>query len=249
MIRFIENENEMLSPEEARQKLKDEGSLVDKVRNSLEDPDALPPSLQYDSAEDPEFSEQAVFHEGFKRVFSEKSHLTEKLINGFNVKQAFKDFVKSKGGNVSIKDFDEFYDKCEEGYSDWGTNSNRKRLYRAFTRNLNKLGVSTESNNDDFEEEKEPFDITKTSKTTQNFVEMYSDYVDSVDSVKEAVDAKYDAIYDVVANIIEGKSFKKHAFICGDAGVGKSGLGNTKISIRVNEIIAEEIKAYLDKKK
>lgn len=45
---------------------------------------------------------------------------------------------------------------------------------------------------------------------------------DKVQSVKEVVDEKYYAIYDVARRIANGRGLKHHAFICGDAGVGKS---------------------------
>ena len=46
---------------------------------------------------------------------------------------------------------------------------------------------------DEPELEPEPFDITKTSKMTQDLVALYTDYAESASSVKESVDAKYDA--------------------------------------------------------
>lgn len=39
---------------------------------------------------------------------------------------------------------------------------------------------------------------------------------------KQTADEKYDSMYDAVKGIIDGTSLKKHAFICGQAGVGKS---------------------------
>ena len=244
MNKYIESE-EMLTPEEAAEKLKSEGSLVDLVQNNLEDPDSLPTPLQYDSSIDPEFSENESLMEGFESAFK-KSRLTEKLINGFNLRQVIQDFFRSKGGNVTEDDFDEFYELCQDGYDDWGTNVNRNGLKKSFLRNLKKI---TFNDYDEEVEPQEPFDISKTSKMTQDLVALYSDYVEEVNEAKTNVDAKYEEIYNVVSSVITGKSFKKHAFICGDAGVGKSSLGDTKISIRVNDIIAEEIKAYLNKKK
>ena len=63
MEKYFEVED--LSPSEALKKLKVEGSLVDAVQDQLEDPASLPPSLQYDSSEDPEMNEAASLVESF----------------------------------------------------------------------------------------------------------------------------------------------------------------------------------------
>lgn len=217
MEKYFEVED--LSPREALEKLKAEGSLVDAVQDNLEDPSSLPPSLQYDSSEDPEMNEAASLVESFSGAVRGLK-LTENVINGFNLRKAIADFIKEKRGRVSEDDFDEFYDRCQDGYDNWDDPRNKEGVRKTFEKNLEKMGLS--GFDDEPEPEPEPFDITKTSKMTQDLVALYTDYAESASSVKESVDAKYDAIYDVVANIIEGTSFKKHAFICGDAGVGKT---------------------------
>lgn len=217
MEKYFEVED--LSPREAMEKLETEGSLVDVVQDHLEDPASLPPSLQYDSSEDPEMNEAASLVESFSGTVRGLK-LTENVINGFNLRREIADFIKEKRGRVSEDDFDEFYDRCQDGYDNWDDPRNKEGVRKTFEKNLEKMGLS--GFDDEPEPEPEPFDITKTSKMTQDLVALYTDYAESASSVKESVDAKYDAIYDVVANIIEGTSFKKHAFICGDAGVGKT---------------------------
>lgn len=242
MKRYFEVED--LSPSEALEKLQSEGSLVDAVQNNLEDPASLPPALQYDSTEDPEMNEAASLTESFSSAVA-ANKLNESVINGFSLRKALSDFIKAKHGRVSEDDFEEFYDLCKGGYDNWEDPRNKEGVYKTFVKNLEKIGLS---GFDEEPEEKGPFDIAKTSKRTQDLVALYKDYADSASSVKETVDAKYDAIYDVVANIIEGTSFKKHAFICGDAGVGKCAIGGTIIPIRVDDIIAKEIEDYLNNK-
>ena len=241
MEKYFEVED--LSPSEALKKFKAEGSLVDAVQDTLEDPSSLPPSLQYDSSEDPEMNEAASLVESFSGTVRGLK-LNENVINGFNLRKAISDFIKEKRGRVSEDDFDEFYDRCQDGYDNWDDPRNKEGVRKTFEKNLEKMGLS--GFDDEPEPEPEPFDITKTSKMTQDLVALYTDYAESASSVKESVDAKYDAIYDVVANIIEGTSFKKHAFICGDAGVGKCAVGETIIPIRVDDIIAKEIEDYLN---
>lgn len=218
MEKYFEVED--LTPQEALEKLHDEGSLVDAVQNQLEDPASLPPALQYDSSEDPEMNEAATLAESFAGAVHGLK-LNENVINGFNLRKAIADFIKDKHGRVTEDDFDEFYDLCKDGYDNWEDPRNKEGVRRTFEKNLEKMGLSGFDDSEP-EPEPEPFDISKTSKRTQDLVALYADYAETTASVKETVDAKYDAIYDVVANIIEGTSFKKHAFICGDAGVGKT---------------------------
>ena len=180
------------SPREAVEKLKTEGSLVDAVQDTLEDPSSLPPSLQYDSSEDPEMNEAASLVESFSGTVRGLK-LNENVINGFNLRKAISDFIKEKRGRVSEDDFDEFYDRCKDGYDNWDDPRNKEGVRKTFEKNLEKMGLS--GFDDEPEPEPEPFDITKTSKMTQDLVALYTDYAESASSVKESVDAKYDGRY------------------------------------------------------
>lgn len=242
MNKFFESsEIEELTPEEAQKKLEQEGSITDHVK--LEDPTSVPSYLQYDEKEDPEM--EGSFNESLKKGYTlgtNKIKLEEGTINGFKLNDAIKKFIRSKRAQVSMEDFDDFYETCKDGFTDYGSNGNKNFCKRAFHNAIEELGLL----DDEVEvAPKKAFDLKKTSKFTQNLVEKYKDFQDAASTAEESAEAKYDAIYDGVANILEGRSLKKHAFICGDAGVGKCAVGETKVTIRVDDIIAEELANFV----
>ena len=65
------------------------------------------------------------------------------------------------------------------------------------------------------------------------------------DSVAQSVEDKYDGLYETARNVASGASLNPHAFICGEAGVGKCASYDTTIPIRVEDIIAEDIAQWL----
>ena len=136
MEKYFEVED--LSPSEALEKLKAEGSLVDAVQDNLEDPSSLPSSLQYDSSEDPEMNEAASLVESFSGTVRGLK-LNENVINGFNLRKAISDFIKEKRGRVSEDDFDEFYDRCQDGYDNWDDPRNKEGVRKTFEKNLEKI--------------------------------------------------------------------------------------------------------------
>lgn len=86
----------------------------------------------------------------------------------------------------------------------------------------------------------------KVSAATQEFLNTYKDAAqDHLMSAAETCQEKYDKIFDTAVSIITGEGIMPHAFICGDAGIGKCLCGDTKVKILVPDSIEAEIKDYL----
>lgn len=69
------------------------------------------------------------------------------------------------------------------------------------------------------------------------------------DNVAQSVADKYDGLYETARNVASGASLNSHAFICGEAGVGKCISYDTVIPIRVEDTVAEEITYWLESQK
>ena len=69
------------------------------------------------------------------------------------------------------------------------------------------------------------------------------------DNVAQSVADKYDGLFETARNVASGASLNPHAFICGEAGVGKCASYDTVVPIRVEDIVAEEIAQWLESQK
>lgn len=86
----------------------------------------------------------------------------------------------------------------------------------------------------------------KLSADAQKFLDTYKTVTsDKLLSAAESCQEKYDKIFDTAVGIITGEAFLPHAFICGDAGVGKCLTGDTEVNILVPDSIHAEIEEFL----
>ena len=76
-------------------------------------------------------------------------------------------------------------------------------------------------------------------------VDNYEDSADAAISVEESVNEKYRGIYYTARGILTGRSLRHFAFLAGSGGIGKCVIGDTKLNIKVDDIIYEEIEKWL----
>lgn len=83
------------------------------------------------------------------------------------------------------------------------------------------------------------------SEMTAKFADLYQQASETtLTDAAESCQEKYDLLYDTTRSIIMGRATLPHAFLCGDAGIGKCSTRLTFLKVRVPENIAQEIKEF-----
>lgn len=218
------------------------------------DPDTLPPALKYEGDEDPELNIDAAITEAYNRPLACET-LNESADNKFYIAQALKAYLQQIGYKMDSFDMDTFIEKYVPAENKFYHDPQHVQMQ------LNKLLLNLKANpafalllqgNADMNEVTAPAAKFNASNLTGDAARLFNAYQDSEDeiaSVEESVEQKFNSVYLTSKRILNGKAIKHHAFICGDPGVGKCVSGDTLIPIRVDDIIAEEIEAWMKSQK
>ena len=224
-----------LSPEDAKKYADHITAMLDAADSIMEDPESVPAYLSYNEKEDPELNSDEVFTESLKsavRAFREGG------VNGFRLNdEYFRDFFKKHGWTIGPDSYNEFYDSLKGKFTDYGTETNKKFAKNWWDRMVLKYksnNMLDEDNGPALGEDGKPLPppdpYEGLSDEDKAFANKYDTWTEGSITARETSDMKYDAIYDACANVITGDSIKKHVFICGDAGVGKT--FSTKLCVK-----------------
>lgn len=216
---YEEDLGKILTPEEAEAALRADGgeTMGDQVEDVLEDNASVPFYLQYDDEDDPE-----LIQESYKRL-SRQGHRMNLREAASWIQDELYDYWDANGFDDSeeaFKDFKDNYYETPEGKKPM----NDTILHQRWAANAAKYGLKSGGSSSRVPAEpKEPVDPYEgLSDETLKFIQMLTDFQENDLSAEASAQQKYDLLANTAANIIMGKSFKKHAFICGDAGVGKT---------------------------
>lgn len=180
---------------------------------------------------------------------SQKNKILKKAFReAFMLKPVVKQYFADTGKDEETFDFDEFLDKYIPD------NHQFKKYPAQLEQALNKyfpdMKVNRLAKAGKYGKKDEPlysvnsnFQISDEAKA---FADMYADASENVlENAAETCEEKYDSIYDTARSIIMGRATLPHAFICGDAGVGKCLKNNTPLSIRLSDEVADELELWL----
>ena len=207
-------ENKM---EEVTNTLLDSRDMVGEVESILENPQSLPDELQYDSKDDPEYTANAAeMREAFWTAYMTNG--SEKMEEGFSIKNAIKDYVAKNGGKIDV---DVFIDSLP---ADVPTAKYYKSHRDEAEKQLNAyLAKNPAVASQVSAEPAKPFSADDlTNDLAKELVTSGGDGIDEVMSAKDSAEDKFSTIYSIAKTIFQGKGIKHHAFIYGDPGVGKT---------------------------
>lgn len=223
-----------IPPEEAEKLLSQVGDISDKVSDTLEDVASQPAASQYDSTKDPEMHPEILIGEELAECV-EKSEAALREA-GERLSNMVKRYAQSKNYNPKEMSFEDFIDSdfIDRERAEWimhnpTTEEDARRKYnKAIIGMGGSAGMSVmtsqfdDDEDEDMSEEEMADRVANLSDSAKRLMAKYEDAETSALSVEDTVESKYDFVYETVRKILTGQSFKKHAFICGDAGVGKS---------------------------
>lgn len=175
---------------------------------------SLPPQLQYDPDEDPEYDKKAIT-EAFWKGYNSKSRLSEA---GPSILSYIKDYIR-KNGNANLNDI------AASLPDDGGSMSWYKKHLDELQKRINKVLVGSGSDLGNTATEIEPPHQFSANDLTNDLAkELVSDNsaVDEVMSAADSANDKFDTIYSVARTILTGRGIKHHGFIFGAPGVGKT---------------------------
>lgn len=224
-VRYRENENESLisSPNMKKE--------VEPIIN--DNASSLPPQLQYDSEEDPEYDKKEIT-EAFWGGYNSKSRLSEA---GPSILSYIKDYIR-KNGNANLNDI------AASLPDDGGSMTWYKKHLDELQKRINKVlvGSGTDIGNAATEIEP-PHQFSANDLTNDLAKELVSDNsaVDEVMSAADSANDKFDTIYSIARTILTGRGIKHHGFIYGAPGVGKCASYEEKIPVKIDgvESVAE----------
>lgn len=193
--------------------LLDSNDMVGDVEQILENPNSLPPELQYNSKNDPEYNESEM-REAFWG-----SYMTNgvKLTEAFRVANYIKDYLDNGG---SPDDVQAFADSLPGDIPS-------AKYYKTHIDELEKQFNAYKAKNAVKSAPVAPRPVFDKANLTDDLAKELmaddsGDEIDLVMSAKDSAEDKYDNIYTIAKTIFQGKGIKHHAFICGDPGVGKT---------------------------
>lgn len=175
---------------------------------------SLPPQLQYDPDEDPEYDKKAIT-EAFWKGYNSKSRLSEA---GPSILSYIKDYIR-KNGNANLNDI------AASLPDDGGSMSWYKKHLDELQKRINKVLVGSGSDLGNTATEIEPPHQFSANDLTNDLAkELVSDNsaVGEVMSAADSANDKFDTIYSVARTILTGRGIKHHGFIFGAPGVGKT---------------------------
>ncbi len=202
--------------EEVTNTLLDSRDMVGEVESILENPQSLPDELQYDSKDDPEYTANAAeMREAFWTAYMTNG--SEKMEEGFSIKNAIKDYVAKNGGKIDVDDFIDSLpaDVPTAKYYKSHRDEAEKQLNAYLAKNPAVASAPVEP--------AKPFSADDlTNDLAKELVTSGGDGIDEVMSAKDSAEDKFSTIYSIAKTIFQGKGIKHHAFIYGDPGVGKT---------------------------
>lgn len=215
--------------------LLDSDSMVGEVEQILENPNTLPPELQYDSKKDPEYNE-AEMREAFW-----SSYMTNgvKLNEAFRLANCIKDYLENGGNPDDVQALADSLPNTEKSAVYYKTHIDElERQFNAYkAKNIVKAAP---------EAPKPVFDKANlTNDLAKDLMSDEGDEIDAVMSAKDSAEDKFENIYTIAKTIFQGKGIKHHAFIYGDPGVGKCAFYDEKIPVRMDDAVAEAYEAWL----
>ena len=203
--------------EEVTNTLLDSRDMVGEVESILENPQSLPAELQYDSKDDPEYTANAAeMREAFWTAYMTNG--SEKMEEGFSIKNAIKDYVAKNGGKIDVDGFIDSLpaDVPTAKYYKSHRDEAEKQLNAYLAKNP---AVASQAS----VEPAKPFSADDlTNDLAKELVTSGGDGIDEVMSAKDSAEDKFSTIYSIAKTIFQGKGIKHHAFIYGDPGVGKT---------------------------
>lgn len=214
-----EEEVKELTPEEAEEVLaaNDGKTIGDEAEDILQDTDSLPSYLQYNDAEDPEMMEESY------KQFNRESRSVRLHEAASWIGKQIQDYFDENGGDTSDEAFEDFKDNVyftPEGKRALSDKILHERWVAEAARLMRNSGSTEKPEPELAYDPENPYEGM--SDDAIQFAQLLNDFQDTELSAEETAEAKYDQLANVTANIVMGESFKKHAFICGDAGVGKT---------------------------
>lgn len=181
---------------------------------------------------------ESIYRDSLKRLEEAKS--TRDIMRRFCSKHnkedwTWENFQKEFGDFIEENDFHSYDFKREMGLIEKG-------VYKIYDPDA----VSgTDVNNADSRPAFDPNDVN----ADPIMISLYKALIfanNKTDNVAQSVADKYDGLFETARNVASGASLNPHAFICGEAGVGKCASYDTVIPIRVEDIVAEEIAQWLE---
>lgn len=201
--------------EDEKESLISSSNMAKEVEPIINDNAAsLPPQLQYNPDEDPEYDKK-VITEAFWKGYNSKSRLSEA---GPSILSYIKDYIR-KNGNANLNDI------AASLPDDGGSMSWYKKHLDELQKRINKVLVGSGSDLGNTATEIEPPHQFSANDLTNDLAkELVSDNsaVDEVMSAADSANDKFDTIYSVARTILTGRGIKHHGFIFGAPGVGKT---------------------------
>lgn len=217
--------------------LLDSDDMVGEVETILEDPSSLPPELQYNSKEDPEYNASEM-REAFWLSYVAGSH---KMEEGFSIKQAISDYLAGGGDPNNVEALAASLPETEKSAVFY-----KKHLDQLETQ-LKKYNAVNTSAPVNKETPRPAFDVNNLKDDlAKELMTSTGDEIDTVLSSKDSAEDKFSTIYTIAKTIFQGKGIKHHAFIYGDPGVGKCVSYDEKIPVRMDDAIAEAYESWLE---
>ena len=215
--------------------LLDSDNMVGEVEQILENPNTLPPELQYDSKKDPEYNE-AEMREAFW-----SSYMTNgvKLTEAFRIANCIKDYLENGGNPDDVQALADSLPDTEKSAVYYKTHIDElEKQFNAY-KAKNAIKAAPEAPRPVFDKANLTNDLAKDLMSDEG------DEIDAVMSAKDSAEDKFENIYTIAKTIFQGRGIKHHAFIYGDPGVGKCASYDEKIPVRMDDAIAEAYEAWL----
>lgn len=225
-------------------------TLADTIKKV--DQSTLPPFLQFH--EDPSLIKTKI-----EDMYESKEAITGlyKLLEAKGTRQAITRYLIDTKDNPEIRSYDDFNNR---GYNDnvnipRSTYTEEIKLYNEGAYGKHVYDLTGEKRDEKTGavitvDSRPDFDAANSSdKLETEIFNVMNSLNNRTKSVEESVADKYEEVYDAVHVIASEKSVNRHAIICGEAGVGKCLSYETKIPIRVENIVAEEIALWLESQK
>lgn len=192
--------------------LLDSDNMVGEVEQILENPNTLPPELQYDSKKDPEYNE-AEMREAFW-----SSYMTNgvKLTEAFRIANCIKDYLENGGNPDDVQALADSLPDTEKSAVYYKTHIDElEKQFNAY-KAKNAIKAAPEAPRPVFDKANLTNDLAKDLMSDEG------DEIDAVMSAKDSAEDKFENIYTIAKTIFQGRGIKHHAFIYGDPGVGKT---------------------------
>ncbi len=217
-----ENDDEMYYDEAP-----DPDDIADESSLAVVDIDGspLPPYLQYNSNEDTEDSagldSLAHTHQGPPNEIQEAVIKQRKLDKLFKKKFLREANLSGSKSQIVTQYLGQETSPSFQGYLSWARDNGVENISSAS--NFNRVQSRFEmSRPTEPEPEPEPFDPTSAPDELQQLMGLYSQASDEDAQVEPSVSQKFEAIYATGYRTAKGRALKKHAFICGSPGIGKT---------------------------